>query len=212
MTGLALPVVRVAGVLDVLRRAVRDHVRPRADRLRIGVRVKLALVESRPDVLGNDRRLVGDEVEERLGWRFEGENDLVHTLDGHARQRTTVRAPERVEVDRLVALHRVERVGHIGGAEGLAVAPGHAVADRERERLEAVRPLRGGRQHRDRRVAALENVHELERLVDGGERDAGSQECRIERVELAGPGGSTHVVDDQLAADLARAPGGGRGF
>ena len=140
MAGRALPVVRVVQVLDVLRRAARHQVRAGADGVGVRVGVELALIQSGPDVLRHDRRLVGDEVEVRLRRRVEGEDHLV-SLEGHVRERTAIRAPQRVEVDRLVALHRVERVGDVGRAERLAVAPGRAAADRERERLEAVRPL-----------------------------------------------------------------------
>ena len=153
-------------------------------------------------MLGNDRRLVGDEVEIRLGWRVEREHDLIRALDGDARQRSAIRLPDRVDVDRLVGLHRVEGVGDVRRAERLAVAPLHAVADRECERLEVARPLRGGREPgRGRTADGCEDVHELQRLVH--EPDRRQRDGRIERVEVACPRRTALVVDHQL-------PGGHR--
>ena len=164
---------------------------------------ELPLVELGPDVLGNDRRHVRDVIEVRLRRGIEREHDLIGALADHARERTSVGLPQRVEVDRLVVRHRVERVGDVRRAERLAVAPLDALADREGEGLEAVRPLRrGGQQRRDRLRPGLEDVDELERLVD--EPVGGQVDGRVERVEVAGPGGPAFIIDDELAGGRGR--------
>ena len=190
MARRALPVVRVAQVLDVVLGAVGHRYGPVPDRCGVGERVELGLVLRRPEVLGDDRHLVGDVVEVRLGRPGEREDDLVGALHGHVRQRAAVRLPQGVHVERRVSLEGVERVEDVGRAERLAVAPLDAAADGEGQGRVVGVPGGCPREPRGHDVRAvgvrLERVDELERLVDEADRRAA--DGRVERVELAGPG------------------------
>ena len=166
-----------------------------------------SLVWSRaaPDVLGDDRRLVGDVIEVRLRRRVEREDDLVGALEGDVGQRTAVSRPQGVEIERGVGLECIERVEDVVRAEWAAVAPLHAASDRHGQGREAVAPRRTRGQPRSHLGGAvrigLQDVDELERLVhESNRRDV---HRRVERVELAGPGAPALVVDEQLAAHLA---------
>ena len=177
VTRRALPIVRVAQVLDVVLRAARHQVRARPDRRRVGERVELGLVLLGPEVLRHDRNLVRDVVEVGLGGPREREDDLVGPLQHHVRQRAAVRLPEGVGIERRVSLECVERVEDVGGAERLAVAPRDAAADREGQRRVVgvpCGPCREPRGHDVRTVGIrLERVDELERFVDEAHRRPG---------------------------------------
>ena len=208
MPGLALPVVRVAQVLDVVLRAVRHQVRPGAHGGRVRVAVELGLVLRTPYVLGNDRRLIGDVIEVRLRRRVEREHNLVRALERNVREWSAVHRPESIEIECRVGLQRVEGVKNIVRGEWRAIAPGHAAPNGEGQLREAAVPGEpGGEPGRDLRGAVgvgLQDVHELEGLVD--EADGRDVHRRVERIELTGPGAAALVVDEELATDLARVP------
>ena len=106
-----LPVARVRGVRDQVRRAGIDEERSRTDRVRVLIRHRvLGRVAGTPDVLGHDADLTRDVIEVGLRRRFEGHHDLV-AIHRDVRQPTR---PHRVRVERGILLEQVEREQHVG--------------------------------------------------------------------------------------------------
>src|SRR3984885_5073536 len=200
----AAPVVRPGGHREALVGVVPEGVRAGADGGRVGVGGRVA--DAGPDRLRDDR-LAADVLQ-------------VHVLRGGERQRHVVTGRgdaggrEAAEVDVVgpagVGRDVLVREGDVGRRQRGAVAPLHALADREGDRLAAVAPGVAGGQPVVRLHGRVRQVELEQRLVDEtGGTHAVDRRAADKRVEVLGDAGLRRGFHHQCGCIGGGGAGGG---